>query len=94
MPLTTFSEVDKIASASQDNDLFQNLSSAWLMFNSIRERSGNISSSTWGENPVRGTKMGDDPETTRDDSVHETTQATQKWPALRDRWPALLTSTT
>ena len=26
-------------------------------------------------------------------SVHEKTQATQKWPALSDRWPALLTST-
>ena len=25
-------------------------------------------------------------------SVHETTQATQKWPALSNRWPALLTS--
>ena len=85
MPLAHFSEVEKIASASQDSELFQNLSSAWLMFNTTRKKSGNLPYDfTEREDPDCEREKYGEPEVGRDNLVGG---ATTKIPILHTGLP-------
>ena len=70
MPLAHFYKVDKITSARKDSELFDSLSSAWMMFNTTRGESGDLPSKCTGREDLDCRKEKDsEPETARDNLV-------------------------